>query len=90
MTTSNSAVMWAIWMSTSLILGREGDWQGVEGILQFLFMCVFFLEGHYLSDFVTCLNGCSFYGLALNMGSQSHVISLVGLAFNDRVLLDTR
>ena len=37
----------------------------------------------------SCFSGFSFYGLASNAGSHSHVISLLGLAFNEGVLLDT-
>ena len=43
-----------------------------------------------MCDLSTCFLQFSFYGLALNTGSHSYVIGLVGSASNEGVLLDIR
>ena len=46
--------------------------------------------GHAKCDLSACFLHFSFYGLALNADSHSHVIGLVGSAFNEGVLLDIK
>ena len=43
-----------------------------------------------IHDLSICFSGFSCYDLAFNTDSHGHVISLMGSAFNERVLLDNR